>query len=45
MLEEATSLEEVQVYEGRSVNGLNADFLNIDWLAVKLGDVNGDWQP
>ncbi len=44
-LPDQASLEEVQVYEGRSVNGMNADFLNIDWLAVKLGDVNGDWQP
>ena len=44
-LPDQASLEEVQVYEGRSVNGMNADFLDIDWLAVKLGDVNGDWQP
>ncbi len=44
-LPDQASLEEVQVYEGRSVSGMNADFLDIDWLAVKLGDVNGDWQP
>ena len=44
-LPDQASLEEVQVYEGRLVNGMNADFLDIDWLAVKLGDVNGDWQP
>ena len=39
------SLEEVQVYEGRSVSGMNADFLGIDWLAVKLCDVDGVWKP
>ena len=44
-LPDQASLEEVQVYEGRSVSGMNADFLDIDLLSVKLGDVNGDWQP
>ncbi len=44
-LPDQASLKEVQVYEGRSFTGMNADFLDIDWLAVKLGDVNGDWQP
>jgi len=44
-LPDQASLEEVQAYEGRSFTGVNADFLDVDWLAVKLGDVNGDWQP
>jgi len=44
-LRDQALLEEVEAYKGLLFTGMNPDFLDVDWLAVKLGDVNGDWKP